>query len=120
MRDKRQLTRALIELLPKERRPDLKSVMPVWWYNIRPAGGMRLTDRGYDAFCNLLEIEHYRFPLENLVLRTLVTMDQRLQSPYYVEIEKKIPRTLILFGSQEAVLINLYGNLQQFLDNYTT
>jgi hypothetical protein len=120
MRDKRHLTQSLINQLPEQYQAPVDEIYPIWWQNLRTGGGMRLTDRGYDAFCNLLEIEHYQFPLKGLGLKTLVTMDQRLQLPYYVSIEKKIPRNLILFGSQEAVLINLYGNLQQFLDNYIT
>jgi len=118
MRDKRQLTQTLIESLPPEQQPDLNDVMSVWWHNLRLSGGLRLTKTGYDAFCNLLELEHYRFNLTELDLRTIVSLDRHLQSPYYINIQKKIPTDLILFGSQEAVMINLYGNLQQYLDNY--
>jgi hypothetical protein len=115
MRDKRQLTQILIDLLPPEQRPDLNSIIPVWWYNLRHAGGMRLTAQGYDAFCNLLELEHYQFNLTDLDLRTIVALDQCLHSPYYIKIQKKIPTNLILFGSREAVMINLYGNLKKYL-----
>jgi hypothetical protein len=41
-----------------------------------------------------------------------------MQMPYYISATKGIPKKIVFFGSQEAVMVNLYGNLQQFLDNY--
>jgi len=47
-----------------------------------------------------------------------MNLDRKLQSPYYVEFRKRVQHNLILFGSQEAVLINLYGDLKKFLHSY--
>ena len=115
MRDKRQLTQLLIDQLPEHNRAPVDEIYPIWWQNLRSGGGMRLTDRGYDAFCNLLQLEHYYFPLAGLDLHTVIAMDRKLQLPYYVEFRKRVSYNLILFGSQEAVLINLYGDLKKFL-----
>jgi hypothetical protein len=38
--------------------------------------------------------------------------------PYYISATKGIPRKIVFFGSQEAVWINLYGNIERFLENY--
>jgi hypothetical protein len=38
---------------------------------------------------------------------------------YYILGNKKIPVDLVMFGSKEAMLINLYGDLDKFLSNYS-
>ena len=115
MRDKRRLTQLLIDQLPEQYQAPVDEVYPQWWQNLRSGGGMRLTDRGYDAFCNLLELQQYRYPLTGLDLQDIMNLDRKLQSPYYVEFRKRVSHNLILFSSQEAVLINLYGDLKKFL-----
>jgi hypothetical protein len=118
VRDKRQLTQLLIDQLPEQCRAPVDDVYPQWWQNLRSGGGMRLTDRGYDMFCTVLELEHYRYSLTGLDIRDIINLDRKLQSPYYVEFHKRVAHSLVLFGSQEAVLINLYGDLKKFLHSY--
>jgi hypothetical protein len=62
----------LIDQLPEQYQAPVDEVYPQWWQNLRSGGGMRLTDRGYDAFCNLLELQQYRYPLTGLDLQVLV------------------------------------------------
>jgi hypothetical protein len=38
--------------------------------------------------------------------------------PYYIVVKKKLPTTIVMFGSKEAVLARLYGSLDKFLENY--
>ena len=120
MRDKKKLTKTLVAQLDAELGIDFEWAYKHWWYNLRNNGGMRLTILGFEAFINLLKIEHYAFNLNPMDLnnKLIVQMDRRLQTPYYIEIKKKIPVRLIFFGSKEAVMANLYGNLKKFLDNY--
>jgi hypothetical protein len=47
-------------------------------------------------------------------------MDRRLQQPYYIVTKKMIPVKIIFFGSKEAMIANLYGDIKKFIDNYTT
>ncbi len=82
---------------------------------------MRLTKHGYDAFVKELEIEFYEFdiPLKSRFnQKTILELDRRLQMPYYIKVEKQRVAKLIFFSSREAVLVNLYGDLEKFLDNY--
>ena len=121
MRDKRKLTEELIALLPEEKQINVASVMPAWWFNIRRHGGMRLTGLGYRAFVEDLDLEHYSYSIDNPMLfnqHTILKLDRKMQMPYYIHAVKGIPKQIIFFGSREAVMVNLYGNLQQFLDNY--
>ena len=121
MRDKRKLTEELINLLPEEQRISVASAIPSWWCNLRRNGGMRLTGLGYQVFADDLELEHYSYAINDPLLfnqQTILKLDRKMQMPYYIEAKKGIPKRIIFFGSKEAVMVNLYGNLQQFLDNY--
>ncbi len=82
---------------------------------------MRLTGPGYAVFVQQLDLVAYEFDLphpHDLNQRRLLDLDRKLQMPYYIHTVKGIPKKIIMFGSHEAVWVKLYGNLQQFLDNY--
>ncbi len=107
--------------MPDEQRIGLDSAMPAWWFNLRKNGGMRLTATGYNTFVQDLKLEHYAYSIDNPMLfnqQTILDLDRKMQMPYYIHATKGIPKKIIFFGSREAVMVNLYGNLQQFLDNY--
>jgi hypothetical protein len=121
VRNKQHLTQELIDLLPDEQRISAESARSIWWYNLRKNGGMRLTTVGYETFVHRLELEHYEYSIDSPKLfnqQTVLDLDRKMQMPYYIHIAKGIPKTIVFFGSRDAVMVNLYGNLQQFLDNY--
>jgi hypothetical protein len=121
VRDKRRLTQELIALLAEEDRISLKFAMSAWWFNLRRNGGMRLTSTGYSTLADMLDLEHYSYSIDDphMVDKQLILkLDRKMQMPYYIHTIKGIPKKIVFFGSQEAVMVNLYGNIQQFLDNY--
>lgn len=121
MRDKKLITQELINLLPEDQRISVDSAIPAWWYNLRKNGGMRLTTTGYQVFVKELELEHYEYAIQDPVgfnQHIILKMDRKLQTPYYIHAVKGVPKKIVFFGSKEAVIANLYGNLEQFLDNY--
>jgi hypothetical protein len=123
VRDKRKLTQELVELLPEEQRISPASAFSAWWYNLRSNGGLRLTTMGYTTFVDYLDLAQYKFQIPDaheFNLRTVIALDRQLELPYYIVIKKGIPLSVIFFGSKEAMLVNLYGNLKKFLDNYRT
>lgn len=121
MRDKKKLTEELIQHLPEPFKMPVEDTIPLWWHNLRAGGGMRLTREGYETFTKLLDLEHYEYAVDPFVInsRMIVELDRKLQHPWYVKFEKKMPKAIVFFGSKEAMMANLYGNLQKFLDNYT-
>ena len=121
MRDKRKLTEELIALLPDQQRVNLESALPSWWFNLRRNGGMRLTSTGYQTLAEDLELEHYSYNIDDphtFNKQLILKLDRKMQMPYYIHAVKGIPKKIIFFGGKEAVMVNLYGNLEQFLDNY--
>ena len=120
MRDKQRLTRELVNLLPGDQRPTTESILPIWWYNLRKNGGMRLTATGYTTLVQVLDLEHYEYPINDPVTftqHTILDLDRKLQMPYYIHVVKGVPKKIVFFGSQEAMLANLYGSLSRFLEN---
>lgn len=120
MRDKLKLVETLIAELPDGHEETVERGMKLWWYNIRKEGGLRLTDIGYFVLKNMLDIESYDMcvNLETFDRQMLLKLDRQLQMPYYIVVKKKLPVKIVMFGSREAMLARLYGNLNKFLDNY--
>lgn len=121
MRDKRKLTEELVKQLDPDSGITVNRAMHTWWFNIRKNGGMRLTGPGYTVFTELLDLARYEWPIQDphqINQHVILALDRKIQMPYYISATKGIPKKLVFFGSREAVMINLYGNLEQFLDNY--
>ena len=121
MRDKTKLTEELIALLAEEDRVGLKFAMSAWWFNIRRNGGMRLTSVGYSALADMLDLEHYSYNIDNPHVfdkHLILKLDRKMQMPYYIHAVKGIPKKIVFFSGKEAIMVNLYGNIEQFLDNY--
>jgi hypothetical protein len=120
VRDKVELTRQLVAQLPPGSWT-VDQARITWWYNFRDGGGMRLTRHGYDVFVKDLDLEYYEFLISanaKFNQKTVLELDRRLQMPYYIAREKHRISKLVFFSSREAVLANLYGDLEKFLDNY--
>jgi hypothetical protein len=113
MQNKQQLTQQLLNQLPSDVRPSFEQAIKSWWQDPRDDGGLRLSISGYDVF-KFLAIEQYEFEfLKVLSPSLLMTLNRKLDCPYYIK-AGKTPR-LIMFGSQQAMMYAMYGNLEKFL-----
>ena len=115
MLSKDSITRKILEGLPDNDRPTFEEACQSWWMNFRDDGGMRLTQTGYLAI-STLDIQHYTFdvpPSLPALPGQLLTLDRKLDCPYFIRLGKK-PQ-LIVFGSQQATMMALYGDLVKFL-----
>ena len=121
MRNKKKLTEELVRQLDIDLGITVKHAMHTWWFNLRSTGGMRLTTIGYRVFCEALDIVQYEFNIDDPIAfnqHMILDLDRKLQMPYYIHGVKGIPKKIVLFGSKEAVMVNLYGDLKKYLDNY--
>ena len=121
MRDKIKLTETLVAQLLDKKRISVESARISWWYNVRPTGGLRLTYTGFQTLVDDLNLDFYEYKIADPIKfnqNTILALDRKLQMPYYLVISKGVPKTIAFFGSKEAVLANLYGDLDKFLDNY--
>lgn len=121
MRNKIKLTEVLVKQLPKDNSISLENAKVAWWYNIKIDGGLRLTETGYNTFIQLLNVSRYEYTIKEDFIFTkqiLLDLDKKLQMPYYIKTKKSFVEKIIFFGSKEAVLANLYSDLEKFLENY--
>ena len=121
MRDKFALTQSLVDQLPNASQITVDVAMRTWWFNIRKTGGMRLTGPGHRVFTEELDLARYEFTIADphqFNQHVILDLDRKMQMPYYIHAVKGIPKKIMFFGGKEAVMVNLYGNLPQFLDNY--
>ena len=107
--------------VPLEYQQSTDSAMKTWWVNIRRDGGMRLTDLGYEIMHDVLRLESWELDLrdrEHIIFtkRLVVDLDRKLEWPYYIEVSvKKKRRRIVFFGSREAMMATMYGDLEQWL-----
>ena len=113
MSNKQQLTQQLLNQLPVDDRLSLEIALKSWWQDSRDDGGLRLSISGYDAF-KFLSIEQYKFDFTKVLSPSLLmTLNRKLDCPYYLK-AGKTPK-LIIFGSQQAIMYAMYGDLEKFL-----
>jgi hypothetical protein len=122
VRDKLKLTEQLVAQLPDQYLVSVETARTTWWFNIRPGGGMRLTALGVKVLKERLDIKHYEYKIQDpfaINQKTILKLDRLLQEPYYIVTAKGRAASILFFGSKEAMLVNLYGDLEKFLNNYT-
>jgi len=103
------ITKEMINTFAPHSKPDLSTAFTKWWMNTRSDGGMRLTPSGYKVLKSM-DYDSYKFKVENLMNnKNLFLMDIKLTAPYYIHKLAKVNCNLVMFGSEDAVLLNLYG-----------
>ena len=115
MRNKEELTKLLIQQLPINNQPDYKSAFHSWWYNTRDNGGMRLTSTGFQLMKRLkFEYWEFEFPegFAQKNKRVILGLDRKLEWPYYYG-----KKRIAFFGSKEAMMANLTGDIELWLAN---
>lgn len=121
VRDKNSLTEQLVAQLPEPYKVSVETARTTWWFNLRPNGGLRLTVQGFKVLTEQLDIKFYPYQIPDALIfnqQTILKLDRVLQNPYYIVTKKNFPVAVLFFGSKEAMLVNLYGDLHKFLENY--
>lgn len=118
MLNKLQLTAELVHHYPYA--PTVDDAMKTWWQNIRQHGGLRLTLQGYRVFSDCLDLNSYTFELPDQLLtpKNLIVMDRLMASPYYIVFNRKLNK-LVMFGSREAIVATLHGDIKKFISSLT-
>lgn len=111
MKNKSLLTEKIYQQLENPRYP-LDQARLLWWCNVRSNGGLRLTHEGWKVFKKDLELESYSVDLEKteITKQFILDLDRKLTTPYFIEKHR-----IHLFGSREAVMALLHGNMSRYL-----
>ena len=102
-------------LLTNQQTISLEQALIAWWQNFRKDGGYRLTAEGFSGFQNCFD--SYRIEVskeQKITPKILLHLDKKIDYPYYIE---KNRRSIVLFGSKEAMMVTLYGDIVTYLDN---
>jgi hypothetical protein len=117
MPNKLHLTEELLGYLPQEEKILIEQAMVTWWFNLRDEGGLRLTNTGYIALKKSIQLETWRFelnkPRATKNKRLILALDRKLKWPYYLE-----KSWVDFFNSKEAMMAQMYPNLETFLELY--
>ena len=115
MLTKQSITQQILTGLPEDDRPTYDEACKSWWMNFRDGGGFRLTNAGLMAF-GTCDLQTYSFDVPpNMPAKPshLLTLDKKLDCPYYIKIGKN-PQ-IVLFGSQQAMMLAMYNDLEKWL-----
>lgn len=121
---KEKITEAVLQEIPEPhsslyRELPISRIIFLWWYTGRQ-NGLRLTDDGVTAF-ELAHIEFYdiNFQVKNISYATfLLELNKKIKCPYYIGVNKNDKAKVFyirLYDSKIALMLNLYGDLQEYL-----
>jgi hypothetical protein len=84
-----------------------------WFYNIRPDGGLRLTDFGFKYLTIKAELKSYKidFPKDfSITPQVLVWLDNFIESPYYIT-----KKSITVFKESSAFELYLFsGDIRKY------
>jgi hypothetical protein len=122
---KLDIVQRLLADIPDALREPEDRAMKTWWANIRPQGGLRLTQHGYHIMHEVLQLESWQMDLSDDAARALpgrmtkkiiLDLDRKLQWPYYLDFNvRKKKKRIVFFGSREAMMAAMYGDLERWL-----
>lgn len=121
---KLEIVLRLMPQVPVTRQHSVEQAMNTWWANLRSRGGMRLTAVGFDILHTVLAIESWELDFThstkvNFTKRIMLDLDRKLHWPYYLDVNmRRQRRHMIFFGSREAMMATMYGDLEAFLKQH--
>lgn len=122
---KETITQAVFSEIPKQDNIwieyKIDELLPRWWFTGRHEG-LRLTDIGATAF-QAAKIEFYDIEFKqqgSSWYSFLIEVNNKINCPYYLGSGKKLKNDkknayIRLYDSKVAMLINLYGSLEDYL-----
>ena len=135
LNDKIQITKAILEQIPdhaftEEYMIPFDKLIFKWWQGGRSSTSLRLTDSGFEAFSKA-NIAYYEFPILsdklnladilNNTNRFTLTLNKKIRCPFYIlkvpKDSKKFIPTIRIYDDKIAMLMTLYGTLQEYLDS---
>jgi hypothetical protein len=127
-RSKLEITKAVLKEIPYNLTDDhilpIEKVMFKWWLSGGYGTGLRLSNLGFDAFTKA-KITYYEFPLysEKTNVTDLIhnprkftlMLSKRIKCPFYITDVNK--PTIKIYDDKIAMMVTLYGTLQEYLDS---
>ena len=85
-----------------------------------------MTQHGYEIMHDVLKLESWELDLtepndtgtwrSRITKKIILDLDRKLQWPYYLDFNpRKKTRRIVFFGSREAMMATMYGDLERWL-----
>ena len=100
-----------------------------WWQGGRSSSSLRLSEEGFNAFTKA-KIAYYEFPLFsnktdisgilNNPSSYILSLSKKIKCPFYImklRKDAKTEPTIRIYDDKIAMLMTLYGSLQEYLDS---
>jgi len=130
---KLKITKAVLKEIPTDLTEDhklpIEQVVFKWWQGGRSSSSLRLSDHGYEAFTKA-KITYYEFPLFsnktdisgilNNPNSYVLALSKKIKCPFYImklRKDTKTEPTIRIYDDKIAMLMTLYGTLQEYLDS---
>ena len=122
--NKQKITEAILAEIPKTHRIyhelPIEEVIFKWWFTGRQEG-LRLTDAGVTAF-ELANIEFYDHDFSQngqSYFSFILALNKKIKCPYYLGVKRSQEKSsyIRLYDSKIAMMVKLYGNLQEYLES---
>jgi hypothetical protein len=94
----------------------LETAQLQWWHDARADGGWRLSWTGLVDFTDVLHTESWDFDFATKEIQPwmLLKLKKYLTVPYYITDNRKHTQLTVL-DSKQAVMINLYGQVEKWI-----
>jgi len=121
---KEQVTKNVILELGDDSVWTFEEALKKWWMVPRSDRGLRLTEAGDLAF-RYAKIEFFNFGFTIVETSNwhsfILELNKKIRCPYYIGVNKNDGGSrspyIRLYDSKIALLINLYGNINEYLDS---
>lgn len=118
---KEKLTQTVLENL-EGNNWTFEEAMKRWWFNPRRDGGLRLTQVG-DLEFRYAKFEHFIHEFKYVgrnYYGFILDLDKKIKCPYYIDVstsDKGHKPYIRLYDSRIAMMLNLYGDLESYLNS---
>lgn len=116
------LSQLPIELKGKYENVSIDKIIFDWWQTGRSSSNLRLSEQGMQVFLSST-ISHYDFPISKEKINStqydilVKKLTKKLACPYYLGVKTNKELFIRLYDSKVAMLINLYGDLHEYLES---
>jgi len=99
----------------------LNELYKKFWFTGRSTENMRLTDEGKNAL-EMLDLEFFEFHLNTNTDRFnyhVINIGKKLKTPFWIGFKNRLYKSayIRIYDSKVAMLINLYGNFDEYLQS---
>lgn len=124
MNEKKKITELVYKICKDklDKNTSLNKLYFDWWVTRRSGEGLRLTEKGLEAF-ELAEITYYDYDIKiddkQKFYNLVIELGKKIKCPFYLGFKNKSYRSayIRLYDSKIATLVSLYGGIKEYINS---